>query len=270
MLSLLARALLSLPTLAQSYTATILTSDIAKISDNTGANLANPWGLVANSWGPWWVSDNGTGLSTLYNGSGTPLPLVVTIPSWDGNGTGVPSGIAFNSTSDFQLTPGNPATFLFVTEDGSVQGWNHNVNPTSAVIEANNFAAAVCKGMALASAGGANYIYATNLIVTYAKQDAAKHDDVAGPGTGHVDIYDAEGNLWALELGNGGSAGRPTNTLFFTAGTFDETYGSFGSILPNPGQGTAVGQQSNKPTKSHKSFLCNSSERGASALLFGL
>jgi len=360
-LSLLAIALLSLPALAQSYTATILTSDIANIGDNTDANLTNPWGLVASSSGPWWVSDNGTGLSTLYNGSGTPLSLVVTIPSWDGNGTGVPSGIAFNGTSDFQLTSGNPATFLFVTEDGTVQGWNHNVNATVAVIEANNFETAVYKGMALASVKGVNYIYATNflagtvdvfdvnfnphsfgsnafvdstipsgfapfniqliggnLIVTYAKQDDAKHDDVAGPGNGYVDIYDTEGNLlhrlphivqmnspwaivqapadfgafsndllignfgsgsimafnlstrnfvglmldesklpmrinslWALQFGNGGSAG-PTNTLFYTAGTFSETYGTFGSIVPNPGQGTAAGQHSSKSAKSQK------------------
>jgi uncharacterized protein (TIGR03118 family) len=349
-LCLLTVALMSLAVSAQTYTATILTSDIANISTNTDPNLGNPWGLVASPSGPWWVSDNNTGLSTLYNGTGTPLSLVVTIPSWTGSGTGAPSGIAFNGTSSFQLSTGNPATFLFVTEDGTVQGWNHNVNPTSAVIEVNNFGTAVYKGLALASAGGANYLYATNffaatvdvfdtnfaphpfgssafvdstipmgfapfniqligenLIVTYAKQDAAKHDDVAGPGNGYVDIYDTQGNLlsrlphliqmnspwaivqapanfgafsndllignfgsgsimvfdpkkgqflglvldesklpmridklWALEFGNGGSAG-PTTTLFYTAGTFDETYGEFGTILPTSGQGSATG-----------------------------
>jgi len=360
-LSLLTMALLRLPALAQTYTATVLTSDIANISPNTDGNLSNPWGLIASTSGPWWVSDNGTGLSTLYNGSGVPQSLVVTVPDWTGSGTGVPSGIAFNSTNDFQLSPGNPAVFLFVSEDGTVQGWNHGVNPTESVIEVNNFGTAVYKGMALASAGGANYIYATNffagtvdvfdtnfaahsfgasafvdstiptgfapfniqliggkLIVTYAKQDAAKHDDVAGPGNGYVDVFDTQGNLlsrlphiiqmnspwaivqapasfgafsndllignfgsgsimafnpsngnfiglvldesklpmringlWALEFGNGGSAG-PTTTLFYTAGTFDETYGEFGSILPTPGQGTAVGQQTDKTKKTSK------------------
>jgi uncharacterized protein (TIGR03118 family) len=348
--SLLAISLLSLPAFAQSYQATILTSDIANISAFTDPNLGNPWGLVASSGGPWWVSDNATGLSTLYDGTGSPQSLVVTVPSWDGNGAGSPSGIAFNSTSGFQLTPGNPAFFLFVSEDGTVQGWNPNVNPNTSVIEVNNFFTAVYKGMALASAGGANYLYAANfqaatvdvfdtnfaphsfgsnafvdstipsgfapfniqliggnLIVTYAKQDAAKHDDVAGPGNGYVDIYDTQGNLlrrlphiiqmnspwaivqapanfgafsndllignfgsgaimafdpnsgnfiglmqdqaklqmridklWALEFGNGGSAG-PVNTLYYTAGTFSETYGTFGSIVPAPGQGTATG-----------------------------
>ncbi len=349
-LAILTISLMSLAASAQTYTATILTSDIAGISANTDPNLGNPWGLVASSSGPWWVSDNNTGLSTLYDGTGTPLSLVVTIPSWTGSGTGAPSGIAFNSTSDFQLSTGNPATFLFVTEDGTVQGWNHNVNPTSAVIEVNNFETAVYKGMALASAGGADFIYAANffaatvdvfdtnfaphsfgasafvdsaipsgfapfniqliggnLIVTYAKQDAAKHDDVAGPGNGYVDIYDTQGNLlsrlphilqmnspwaiveapasfgafsndllignfgsgsimafdpkkgaflglmldesklpmrinalWALQFGNGGSAG-PTTTLYYTAGTFDEAYGTFGSIVPTSNQGGATG-----------------------------
>jgi uncharacterized protein (TIGR03118 family) len=57
--------------------------------------------------------------------------------------------------------------------------------------------------------------------------------------------------LWALEFGNGGSAG-PTNTLFFTAGTFGEAYGSFGMILPTPGQGTATGLSLDKSHRSHK------------------
>ncbi len=348
---------------AQTYQVTRLVSDIPNITGSNPADpdLANPWGLVASPSGPWWVADNNSGFSTLYNGMGVKQGLVVTIPSWDGNGPGVPSGIAFNGTDDFQLTPGNPATFLFDSEDGTVQGWNHTVNPTTSVIEVNNFAGAVYKGLALASANGANYLYATNffagtvdvfdtnfaphsfganafvdntlptgfapfgiqlignnLIVTYAKQDAAKHDDVAGPGNGYVDIWDTQGNLiarlqhliqmdspwgialapsnfgafsndllignfgsgsimvfnstapynfiglvldesklqlridklWALEFGNGGSAG-PTNTLFFTAGTFDETYGIFGTILPTTGQGTANGggQQSRKLKK---------------------
>jgi len=358
-LSLLAIALLSLPASAQSYTATILTSDIANITNNpVDADLTNPWGLVSSPTGPWWVADNGTGLSTIYDGNGVKQGLVVTIPSWDGSGTGTPSGIAYNGTNDFQITPGNPATFLFVTEDGTVQGWNHNVNANTSVIEVNNFFTAVYKGMALASAGGANYIYAANfhagtidvfdtrftshsfganafldptiptgfapfniqliggnLIVTYAKQDAEKHDDVAGPGNGYVDVYDTQGTLirrlphliymnspwaivrapsnfgafsndllignfgsgsimafdastgnfiglmfdesllpmridglWALEFGNGQGSG-PANTLYYTAGTFDEAYGEFGSITPTPGQGVAHGGQHGMVTR---------------------
>jgi uncharacterized protein (TIGR03118 family) len=236
---LVAATLLSLPASAQKATITNLTSDIASVGTFTDTNLVNPWGLVSSPSGPWWISDNATGLSTLYDGTGSPQSLVVSIPQWDGTPGGNPDGIVFNSTSDFQLSAGNPAVFMFATEDGTIQGWNHNVQATMSVIEVNNFPGAVYKGLALASAGGANYLYAANfrnnsvdvfdknfaahsfgsnafvdstlpagfapfnvfnmgggkLAVTYAKQDAAKHDDVAGPGNGYVDIYDTMGNL---------------------------------------------------------------------------
>jgi uncharacterized protein (TIGR03118 family) len=354
-LSLLAIAL-SLPASAQSYTATILTSDIANISNNADSNLGNPWGLVASPTGPWWVSDNGTGLSTLYDGTGSPLSLVVTIPSADGSDTGTPDGIVFNSTSGFPIN-GNPAAFIFSTEDGTISGWNGGA---SAVITVNNDNAAVYKGIALASAGGNNYLYVanfhagtvevydssfaphsfganafidssipsgfapfnvaligSNLYVTYAKQDADKHDDVAGPGNGYVDVYDTQGNLlrrlphliqmnspwavvlapanfgafsndllvgnfgsgsimafdantgsfiglmfdeaklqlringlWGLQFGNGHSSG-PANTLFYTAGTFDEAYGTFGMIVPTPGQGSAGHHAAPKKAAAH-------------------
>ena len=108
------------------------------------------------------MSDNGTGLSTVYDGTGTPQSLVVSIPSWDQSGPGNPSGLAVNGTSDFELTPGNPARFLFVTEDGTVQGWSRNVNPDHSVIKVNNFGTAIYNRMALASANNATYIYAAN------------------------------------------------------------------------------------------------------------
>src|ERR1051325_11035903 len=69
---------------AQHYQQTNLVSDIPGLAAHTDPNLVNPWGLARNSTGPWWVSDNGTGVSTLYDGGGSPLPLVVTIPGTDG------------------------------------------------------------------------------------------------------------------------------------------------------------------------------------------
>jgi len=238
-LVLITTALISLPAVAQKATPTNLTSDIPNVGTFNDTNLVNPWGLVSSPTGPWWVSDNNAGVSTLYDGTGSPKSLVVAIPQWNGMSGGSPDGIVFNSTSDFQLSPGNPAVFMWSTEDGTIQGWNRNVNPTMSVIEVNNWPGAVYKGLALASAGGANYLYAANfrggtvdvfdksfaphsfgsgafvdstipsgfapfnvvnigngqLAVTYAKQDAAKHDDVRGPGNGYVDIYDTSGNL---------------------------------------------------------------------------
>src|SRR5271165_2348590 len=234
-LVLLAIAMVSLPAAAQRATPTILTSDIPNVGTFNDLNLVNPWGLVASAASPWWVSDNGSGHSTLYDGTGSPKALVVSIPQWDGTPGGNPTGIVFNGTADFAIG-GNATHFLFATEDGTIQGWSSD---GSTVIAVNNFPAAVYKGLALASAGGANYLYAANfrngtvdvfdknfaphsfgagsfvdstipagfapfnvanfgsgkLAVTYAKQDADKHDDVRGPGNGYVTIFDTSGTI---------------------------------------------------------------------------
>src|SRR5438477_6844514 len=84
------------------YVQTNLVSDIPGMAANTDPHLVNPWGIASSGSSPFWVSDNGTGVSTLYNSSGTPLPLVVTIPPAPGGvGPGTPTGIVFNGSSDF-------------------------------------------------------------------------------------------------------------------------------------------------------------------------
>ena len=62
---------------------TNLVSDLPGVAAVTDPNLVNAWGLSRSSGSPWWVSDNGTGLSTLYDGTGTTEALVVTIPPSD-------------------------------------------------------------------------------------------------------------------------------------------------------------------------------------------
>src|ERR1700709_2389698 len=83
-LSLLAITLLSLPAAAQKVDVAYLDSDISAVATHTDGNLVNPWGLSISPSGPWWVSDNGTGLSTLYDGTGVIQGLVVTIPTASG------------------------------------------------------------------------------------------------------------------------------------------------------------------------------------------
>jgi len=159
---------LALPAMAQHYKQTNLTADQSGVAALTDANLVNPWGLSRSSGSPWWVSDNGTGLSTLYDGTGAAKSLVVTIPTGDPNvsPTGTPTGTAFNSSTGFALAAGKPAVFLFVTEDGTVSGWNPGVNQTNAVIMVNTKSTSVFKGMALASmetaTGSATYLYAAD------------------------------------------------------------------------------------------------------------
>ena len=117
---------------AQHYTQTNLVSNTAGVAPVTDPQLINPWGLSRGSGSPWWVSDNATGFSTLYDGSGTKQSLIVTIPPADPNNkntpTGTPTGTIFNgSTTDFLLAPGKAATFLFSTIDGTIAGWNATV-----------------------------------------------------------------------------------------------------------------------------------------------
>src|SRR6266478_894823 len=150
--------------LAQQYHRTDLTADSSAASStapNLDTNLVNAWGLSRASGSPWWVSDNGTGLSTLYNAAGVPQALVVTIPTPDGTGTSAPTGTVVNATPGFLVGPGAKAFFLFVTEDGTIAGWNPTVNP-NAVILKNRAGKAVYKGCAIAQVNGSARFYATN------------------------------------------------------------------------------------------------------------
>ena len=243
-------------TFAQHYTQTNLVSDVPGMAVTTDPNLVNPWGLARSTTSPWWVSDNGKGISTLYNGAGAKQALTVTVPAPpSGAPPSAPTGVVFNgSATDFLLSAGVSAKFIFVTEDGTISGWSTGA---TAVLKVDNSATAVYKGVTTADIGGARYLYAANfksghievydtnfqlvhlprvsdrdgdwdrdgdhdrhgeepfdddriprgyapfnvqnvggsLFVTYAKQDRARHDDVAGSGFGFVDIFTPSGKL---------------------------------------------------------------------------
>jgi uncharacterized protein (TIGR03118 family) len=154
-----------------TYSWTNFQSDIAGVAQHTDPNLVNPWGMAASSNGTIWVSDNGTGVSTLYHQDGTAVSLVVTIPTAKQNrGTGNPTGVVFNSTNFFQVTKnGNsaPALFIFVGEDGSISGWNPTLDGTHAIIAVDNGTnrgvnSAVYKSATLGVANGHNFLYVSN------------------------------------------------------------------------------------------------------------
>jgi uncharacterized protein (TIGR03118 family) len=126
-------------------------------------SLVNPWGIAVAPSGPIWVSDNGTGLSTIYNKSGATLRPPVSIPTPDSSGGGAPTGIVFNGTTDFSFLANKKkvaSRFIFATEDGTLAAWGEG---NFATIVANRSPwNAVYKGLALANDGGANFLYATN------------------------------------------------------------------------------------------------------------
>src|SRR5712664_2382832 len=169
----------------QHYTQTNLVSNASGVAPVTDPQLINPWGLSRMSGSPWWISDNATGLSTLYNGAGTKQSLIVTIPPSDPNNkntpTGTPTGtIANSSQTDFLLAPGKPAIFLFSTIDGTIAGWNPTVAVAQGAAPPSTQAVTVVKttdgssytGLTSAFIDGKRYLYAANFT------------------KGRVDVYD--------------------------------------------------------------------------------
>ncbi len=155
------------PVSAMGLTQQNLISDIPGLALHTDANVVNSWGIAFGPTGLLWVADNGAGVATVHKPDGQPTGLVVTIPVPPGDvNPATPTGIVFNSTSDFKVTEGEitrPSRFLFATEDGTISGWNPEVDLTHAILAADNSASgAVYKGIAIASNNEHNFIYATN------------------------------------------------------------------------------------------------------------
>ncbi|MDX6456142.1 MAG: hypothetical protein QOD48_2249 [Gaiellaceae bacterium] len=226
------------------FTVHDLVADSAGTTPVADASLVNAWGLTAGPTTPWWSSNNGTNTSTLYNAIGAKQALTVSVPA------GPTGTVFNGSATDFVVSQGGKsgaARFLFATEAGQILGWSPAVNATTAITGADSSAGgAVYKGLAVA----ADRLYATDfhngrvdvfdksfapvslpfqdpnlpkgyapfgiqalagsIFVTYAVQDAAKKDDVAGAGAGYVDQYTTDGQFVA-RVASGGRKNAPPN-----------------------------------------------------------
>src|SRR4051794_25118556 len=152
----------SSPVFAQHYLQTNLVSDEPGNARFTDAHLVNAWGLVSSATSPWWVANNGTLTSTLYDGNGVARALVVQIP-------GPPTGVVFNGGAGFVVRSGaasGPARFIFATEDGKIAGWNPNVpapGSTQATVGSDQSArGSVYKGLAIATTTAGDFLYAAD------------------------------------------------------------------------------------------------------------
>jgi uncharacterized protein (TIGR03118 family) len=166
--------LLALPalTFAQQYKQTNLVSDIMGMAPTFDPNLKNPWGLTRSSGSPWWVSNNNSGTSTLYDGTGQPVLInppnnFVTVPppEFEPNAQSAPTGVVFNgSPTDFVLKTGKAAHFIFATEDGTISGWAGGLNAVREVDNSDNGSAtgAVYKGATSGEIDGHKFLYVTN------------------------------------------------------------------------------------------------------------
>ena len=153
--------LLSTPAVAQ-YVRTDL------VTDQTDAQLVNGWGVTRLAGSPFWVSDNVTGFSTLYNGAGQKRTLVVTIPPAPGNSglPGSPTGVVANATGQFKVSANGKsasAPFIFATEDGTISGWSPSVDGTHAILASDQSGrGAVYTGLALGTNSEGNFLFATD------------------------------------------------------------------------------------------------------------
>jgi uncharacterized protein (TIGR03118 family) len=251
------------------YLAASLTSDVPGVAPNTDPVLQNAWGVAFTpAASPFWIADNATGCSTLYDGTGaiaSTLQVKIPLPGGSVPATAckhadpnnppsptpaAPTGLVWNPTTSPAtgfLVPGTnlPATFIFDTEDGTISAWTGGLTPPDqAVLAVDNSPGAVYKGLVFGTNAKGVFLFATNfragtvdvfgpanstssgqyvlvtsdggftdpeipagyapfgiqnidgsLFVTYAKQNAQKHDDVAGRGNGFVDVFDTDGHL---------------------------------------------------------------------------
>ena len=149
-------------TFAQQYNRTDLISSIPGVGSNPlDTQLINSWGLTRSNGSTWWVADNGTGLATLYNGTGSKQALVVTIPVPPNvNPPSLPTGIVSNSTPDFALPGSTAAKFIFVTEQGVIAAWNGG--NTAVIVKDNSKKGAIYKGVTIAEWNGKHFLYVAN------------------------------------------------------------------------------------------------------------
>jgi uncharacterized protein (TIGR03118 family) len=260
------------------YRQTNLVSDQPGVALLQDTNLVNAWGISFSATSPFWVSDNGTGLATLYavtnDPSGTThvskVSLEVSIP-----GEGNPTGQVFNDTTNF-----HGDFFLFVSEDGTISGWRPALGNAAEILATRSNA--VYKGVTLISLAGEPLLLAANfsegtvdvydgganllrqladtnapagyapfnvrevggtLFVTFAKQDAAKHDDDPGPGHGLIDILDLSSGKF-LRFATGSDAGGHLFVINSPWGVAlaPDSFGKHGGqlLVGNFGSGTIV------------------------------
>jgi len=255
---------------SNAFQQTNLVSDQSGKANHTDSQLVNPWGIAFLPGAPFWVADNNSGVSTIYDANGVKASLVVTIPAFGGSGTGTPTGIVANNTVNF-----GGYAFLFCTEDGSIVGWKSG---TTGIFLANQ-PSAVYKGLALITNASGSFLLATNFLagtvdvydtnvrptslpgnftdptapagyapfgihvvggmvyVTYAKQDTSKRDPVLGKGLGFVDVFDLNGSL-VKRFATGGMLNAPWGTVLAPASGFGAFSGAL--LVGNFGTGQIV------------------------------
>ncbi|MGA9669079.1 MAG: TIGR03118 family protein, partial [Terracidiphilus sp.] len=199
--------------------------------------LVNAWGLARSAGSPWWVSDNLSGWSTLYNAAGTPIALRVLIPTagngpvepTGANGVGTPTGIVNNgSKTDFQVS-GVASSFIFATLDGTISAWP-GLNRNLATLKVDNSVSkASYTALAITSNPSGNFLYAADNTNNHIDMFDGNFNWVKSFGDPEVlstvavfGIQDINGMLYVTYAMTDGSAGGFVD-IFKEDGTFVKT-----------------------------------------------
>jgi uncharacterized protein (TIGR03118 family) len=225
---LAALGLLASGTALGQYKMTKLVSNLPKGSKHQDTQMINAWGMAYGPGNPFWIADAGSGLSTLYDGTGVKQTLVVTIPTATGTGVGSPTGMVYNASSEFQIMNWTSA-FIFATLDGTISGWSH-FEPNNALIAVNNSKSGTSyTALAITNKPSGNRIYAAdfnnNKVDVYDgkfKFVTSFTDHSLPAGFAPLGIQDINGQVYvAFGATNGGPGGYID--IFGENGTFVKT-----------------------------------------------
>jgi uncharacterized protein (TIGR03118 family) len=251
-----------------TYTVTPLVSDQVGVAPTVDPHLVNGWGISAGPTTPWWVSDQGTNTSTLYDGKGAILPLVVDVP-------GGPTGTVFYGGAGFLVpnsaTTSVPAKFMFATLSGTIQGWPPGTTATVTGFDGSKWHASYT-GLAISG----EWLYAADfangridivdntwkqvkkpgafsdpwlpkgyspfgvqaaggfIFVQYAKVDPKTHEEQKGRGLGIVDQYSTDGRFLS-RVAKGGKLNAPWGLAWAPAAGFGKASGAL--LVGNFGDG---------------------------------
>jgi uncharacterized protein (TIGR03118 family) len=160
----------SLPA-ANNYLQHNLVSNNSGTADHSDQSLVNPGGIAFSATGPFWIANQGSGVASIYNSAGIANPAPVSVPPQS-------TAIVQNSTTDFPVAPGVPASFIFCSAAGTISVWNANSPGSSAVVKIDRSqSSAIYTGLARASNAAGSALYAVNF------------------HAGTVEVYDGNFNL---------------------------------------------------------------------------
>ncbi len=199
------------------YRLTNLDSNQFNAAKSDDPLIVNAWGLARGAAGPWWVSDQGSGWSTLYDGNGVKQGLVVSIPAATGHPVGQPTGIVVNpSTSGEFSVKGQPAIFIFDSLDGTISAWAPGVSTFSAQLLIDNSSnKASYTGLAVTNHTSGNSLFAVdnaNNVVdiydgTFTLKGTFKPDSSIPSGFSAFGIRDINGVVFVSFAANNGGPG---------------------------------------------------------------